>query len=94
MQRTPEEVCATIGRHPTLGFPFACLTSQANLQDPNAGFGGYCMYAESGNIGLVGYSAITFNGGAFPVTDQSAASARSGLLGNQSPGYVRCTRLS
>ena len=86
-----EAVCATIANG--FGNSFACLTAQGNLQVtafPD-GSRGYCMLAQE-NLGLVGYSVITFNGGAFPVTSQSAASTLSGQLGNQSPGYIRCTR--
>ena len=91
LPQSAESVCATVGNG--FGNAFACLTSQGNLQ-ANAfpdGSRGYCMVAQE-NLGLVGYSVTTFNGGAFPVMSQSSASALSGQLGNQSPGYVRCTR--
>jgi hypothetical protein len=87
-----EAFCAQL---PTIGFGhfFYCGASQANLQTvafPD-GSRGYCMSADE-NLGLVGYSAITYNGGAAPVMSQSRASQLSGQLGSQSPGYIRCTR--
>jgi hypothetical protein len=88
---TGEAFCATLPRL-TTGAAFFCGTAQANLQ--NAGqFQGYCMYTQE-NLGLVGYSVTTYNGGAGNVETQSEASRDSGLLGNQSPGYIRCTRES
>lgn len=86
-----EAVCATVANG--FGNAFACLTAQGNLQVtafPD-GSRGYCMVAQE-NLGLVGYSVTTFSGGAFPVTSQSSASSLSNQLGNQSPGYIRCTR--
>lgn len=89
---TAEAFCAQL---PGIGFGnyFYCGTSQANLQTVNFpdGSRGYCMPANE-NLGLVGYSATTYNGGATPVMSQSNASDASRLLGSQSPGYIRCTR--
>jgi len=44
------------------------------------------------NLGLVGYSVTTYNGGASPVMSQANASALAQQLGSQSPGYIMCTR--
>jgi len=90
--QTAEAFCA---RLPSIGFGnfFYCGTSQGNLQAvafPD-GARGYCMSADE-NLGLVGYSVTTYQGGASPVMSQSRASQLSGALGNQSPGYIRCTR--
>lgn len=89
---TGEAYCAQVST--AYGHNFFCGSPQANLNnDPNmpAGYLGYCMPTQS-NLGLVGYSAHTFSGGAFLVTDQSSASAYCTLLGNQCSGYSRCTR--
>lgn len=89
--QSAEAFCAMFSNN--FGNAFACLTPQGNLQKtafPDGSFG-YCMVAQE-NLGLVGYSVTTFNGGAFFVTSQSSASAFSRELGNQSPGYIRCTR--
>ncbi len=90
---TAEEYCAQL---PSIGWGnyFYCGTNQANLQVVNFpnGARGYCMSADQ-NLGLVGYSVITYNGGATPVMSQSRASDATWLLGNQSPGYIRCTRI-
>jgi hypothetical protein len=87
-----EAFCATL---PSVGFGnfFYCGTNQGNLQLVNFpdGARGYCMSASE-NLGLVGYSVITYNGGAAPVTSQSSATTLARQLGNQSPGYIRCTR--
>ena len=87
-----EAYCAQL---PQAGFGnfFYCGSSQGNLQKiafPD-GAQGYCQTANE-NLGLVGYSAITYSGGASPVMSQSHASEYSRLLGSQSPGYIRCTR--
>lgn len=90
--QSAESFCAMFP--PTnLGNYFYCGTAQANLQTVNFpnGARGFCM-PPGESLGLVGYSAITYNGGATPVTSQSTASEQSRLLGNQSPGYIRCTR--
>lgn len=91
---TAEEYCASF---PSVGFGnfFYCGTNQGNLQVVNFpdGAHGFCQTANTNNIGLVGYSAYTFNGGASPVQSQSDASALCNLLGNQCAGYIRCTRL-
>ena len=78
----------------TYGKLFFCGTSQANLQTPGlpSGYRGYCMLTDE-NLGLVGYSAYTFSGGAFPVRSQSHASANCALIGNQCAGYIMCTRV-
>lgn len=82
------------------GPAFFCGTNQANLnvggfQD---GSMGYCMAAGQSGLSGVGYSAITYRGGAFLVTDQSTASALCGTLSrNPFPDncttYIRCTRI-
>jgi hypothetical protein len=87
-----EAFCASF---PQLGFGnlFYCGTSQSNLQlvaFPD-GARGYCQTADE-NLGLVGYSVTMYNGGISAVMSQSRASQLSGALGNQSPGYIRCTR--
>lgn len=91
---TAEEYCALVPNPLGWGNMFYCGSSQANLQVvsfPN-GARGYCMSADQ-NLGLVGYSATTYNGGASPVMSQSRASDMAWALGNQSPGYTRCTRI-
>lgn len=90
---TPEAFCASI---PSAGYGnyFYCGTGQGNLQVVNFpdGARGYCMSADR-NLGLIGYSVTTYNGGAFPVMSQSAASDLTWALGRESSGYGRCTRL-
>lgn len=87
-----EAYCAAI---PSIGYGnfFYCGTTQGNLQTVTFpdGARGYCMSADE-NLGLVGYSVTTYNGGASPVMSQSRASELSRALGNLSPGYIRCTR--
>ena len=99
----PERMSATqqCGQLPfnSYGPAFFCGTNQANLnrggfQD---GSTGYCMYTGV-NLGTVGYSAVTNNGGAFPVTTQSQASADCSLVSrapfpNNCTTYIRCTRI-
>ena len=93
--QTAEAFCATL---PSIGFGnwFYCGTSQSNLQTglPN-GWLGYCMSADT-NIGLVGYSATTINGGAFPVRSfsdaQTACSSLNGGGTQQCFSIIRCTR--
>jgi hypothetical protein len=78
---------------------FFCGTNQANLnrggfQDGSAGF----CYPTLENLGTVGYSAVTNNGGAFPVTTQAQASADCSLVArnpfpNNCTTYIRCTRI-
>ena len=94
--QTAEAFCATL---PDIGFGnfFYCGTPQANLQGglPN-GWLGYCQSADTMNVGLVGYSATTFNGGAFPVTDFSTAQDECNAVNtggaNQCGSIIRCTR--
>ena len=89
---TAEAICARI---PSAGYGnyFYCGTTQGNLQLVNFpdGARGYCMTADR-NLGLVGYSVTTYNGGATPVMSQSEATDVTLALGSQSSGYVRCTR--
>jgi len=94
VQQSAEAFCGMLPAN-ARGKAFACLSSQANLQVQTFpdGTRGYCMYASE-NLGVVGYSVTTYNGGATPVTTQSTASEQSRLLGSQSPGYIRCTRES
>lgn len=68
--------CATLPQTGT-GNAFYCGTTQGNLAKvafPD-GAQGFCMYARANNLGLVGYSAVTTNGGAFPVDTFSNAQA-------------------
>lgn len=90
--QTPEAFCATLPDS-NYGHAFYCGSAQRNLSivDFPDGSHGYCMYANE-NLGLVGYSATTYNGGATPVMSQSNASNASRALGSSSPGYTRCTR--
>ncbi len=91
---TPEAYCAAEFNPTGYGNFFYCGTNQANLAVvafPD-GSHGYCMSADTNNLGLVGYSAYTYSGGAFPVESQSDASAHCSLLGSQCAGYIRCTR--
>lgn len=90
--QTPEAVCATYPDS-NYGHAFYCGSAQGNLWtvDFPDGSHGYCMYANE-NLGLVGYSATTYNGGATFVMSQSNASNASRDLGSNSPGYTRCTR--
>ena len=90
---TAEAFCATLPSIGTGNF-FFCGTNQANLATtvfPD-GAHGYCMSAAANNLGLVGYSAYTYSGGAAPVDTQSNASTLCHQLGNQCAGYIRCTR--
>jgi len=90
--QSAEAFCASL---PTVGYGhfFYCGTTQANLDKISFpdGAHGFCQTADE-SLGLVGYSAITYSGGAGPVMSQSRASELSRELGNQSPGYIRCTR--
>jgi hypothetical protein len=94
--QTGEAFCAAI---PSIGYGnfFYCATAQSNLQAglPN-GLLGYCETANTNSIGLVGYSAITTNGGAFPVTSFSNAQAACDSVNfgslRQCNTIVRCTR--
>ncbi len=88
-----EEVCATI---PSIGFGnfFYCATNQTNLQRNNFPDGslGFCHTAAANNLGLVGYVAITADGGIGKVETQAQASASCNLF-PRCVGYIRCTRL-
>lgn len=86
-----EAVCAQ--RANGFGNFFHCGSSQGNLQLNNFPDGslGYCAPAREA-LGLVGYSVTTYAGGFFEVSSQSYASGLSRTLGNESPGYTRCTR--
>lgn len=93
---TAEQQCSQLSDG--YGNFFFCGTKQANLNVGGFADGstGYCMPAVR-NLGLVGYSAVTNSGGAFPVTSQSEASSQCQLLsGNPFPNncttYIRCTR--
>jgi hypothetical protein len=94
-RETGEDRCATLSNG--FGNFFYCPTSIGGLQGFNMppGYPGYCMFTNE-NLGLVGYSAYTHtNGayGAFPVQNQSEASALCRDLGNECLGYILCTRL-
>jgi hypothetical protein len=94
--QTGEQFCATL---PTIGYGhlFHCGTVQSNLQGglPN-GLTGFCMTANTNSLGLVGYSAITSNGGAFPVESFSAAQEDCNLVNSAGVrncnSIIRCTR--
>ena len=94
--QSAEAFCASL---PQAGFGnlFFCGTAQGNLQGglPN-GYQGFCMTADTPNLGLVGYSATTYNGGAFPVTDFSTSQDECNMLNangaNQCGSIIRCTR--
>jgi hypothetical protein len=93
--QTAEAFCSSL---PNIGFGnlFYCASSQTNLQTglPN-GWLGYCITATR-NLGLVGYSAVTFSGGAFPVQSQSDATNSCNSINvaglRQCGTIVRCTR--
>lgn len=81
------------------GPAFFCGTNQSNLNTVQFqdGSHGFCMFTEQ-NLSTVGYSAVTNNGGAFPVTTQSQASAQcSSISRNPFPNncttYIQCTRI-
>jgi hypothetical protein len=94
--QSAEAFCASL---PEAGFGhlFFCGTAQSNLQGglPNGNLG-YCMTADTGSIGLVGYSATTYTGGAFPVTDFSTSQNECAQLNTggvtQCGSIIRCTR--
>ena len=84
-----EAFCATLPQTGT-GNAFYCGTTQANLEKtvfPD-GSHGFCMYAGANNVSLVGYSAVTINGGAFPVDTFSNAQAECN--GVNGPGLTQC----
>jgi hypothetical protein len=93
--RTPEAFCA---RLPQIGFGnwFYCGTPQTNLQIgmPN-GWLGYCQTTTM-NLGVVGYSATTFAGGADLVRDYSGAQDMCTALNTgglrQCGSVIQCTR--
>lgn len=93
--QTGEAFCGTLPR--VNGALFFCGTVQGNLQSVPAPNQGYCMAAAANNLGLVGYSATTFNGGADAVRNQADATETCNLLnvgGNRQCGSViRCTRV-
>ena len=81
--------CATLPQTGT-GNAFFCGTTQANLAKtvfPD-GSHGFCMYAGANNVSLVGYSAVTIAGGAFPVDTFSNAQAECN--GVNGPGLTQC----
>jgi hypothetical protein len=83
------EFCATLPQIGT-GNAFYCGTTQGNLARvafPD-GAQGFCMFAAANNVGLVGYSAVTTNGGAFPVDTFSNAQALCN--GVNSPTLRQC----
>jgi hypothetical protein len=84
-----EAFCATL---PTIGtgHAFYCGTNQGNLakQVFPDGAHGFCYFAGSNNLGLVGYSAVTINGGAFPVDTFSNAQALCSSV--NAPGLTQC----
>jgi hypothetical protein len=89
--KSPEAFCATL---PSVGFGhlFYCGTVQGNAQGglPN-GWTGYCMPADTNNLGLVGYGALFPNGGKAPV--QSFDGARQDCqLGGGCSSVIQCTR--
>jgi hypothetical protein len=94
--QSAEAFCASL---PTTGYGhfFYCATSQSNLQGglPN-GWLGYCMPADTNSLGLVGYSATTSAGGAFPVRSFSDAQEDCNLINSgglkQCNSIIRCTR--
>ena len=96
---TPQSAEAFCSSLPQVGFGnlFFCGTPQGNLQGGlPSGYQGYCMTADTPNIGLVGYSATTYTGGAFPVTDFSTSQGECDALNtngaNQCGSIIRCTR--
>lgn len=92
--QTAEQFCGTL---PTIGTGkwFFCPSNQSNLRTAQ-NFGGFCQVAQRNNLGLVGYSATTFNGGADTVKPFSEAQQMCNLLnsGNsrQCGAIARCTR--
>ena len=94
--QSAEAFCASL---PQAGFGslFFCGTPQGNLQGglPN-GYQGFCMTADTASLGLVGYSATTYTGGAFPVSTFSTAQGECDALNangaNQCGSIIQCTR--
>lgn len=93
--RSPEAFCASLPRTPA-GNWFFCGTPQGNLQGglPN-GWLGYCQITQM-NLGVVGYSATMFNGGADLVRDYSGAQDMCNTLNmfglRQCGSVIQCTR--
>jgi hypothetical protein len=92
--QTGEEFCATLPR--VNGNMFFCGTVQGNLQSVPAPNQGYCMSAAANNLGLVGYSATTFAGGADVVRSMGDATDMCNNLNfgglRQCGSIIRCTR--
>ena len=93
--QTGEAFCGTAPR--VNGKLFYCQTTQGNLQTMPSPHQGYCMAAaRNGEVGLVGYSATTFAGGAFPVTSFANAQDDCSLVNaaglRQCGSIIRCTR--
>lgn len=88
--QSPEAFCAQVTT--SFGPTFYCNSLQSNLQGglPN-GWTGYCM-APVENLGITGYSATTFSGGADAVRSFSNAQSTCNLFGNQCASIIRCTR--
>lgn len=93
--QTGESFCAQL---PTIGTGrlFFCGSSQSNLQLLPNNLGGYCMAAAANNLGLVGYSAVTFAGGTDLVRSMAEATDMCNNLNvgglRQCGSIVRCTR--
>jgi hypothetical protein len=94
--RSPEAFCAALPRAGGTGNWFFCGTPQGNLQAglPN-GWQGYCQMTQM-NLGLVGYSATMFNGGADLVRDYAGAQDTCNMLNlgglRQCGSVIQCTR--
>jgi hypothetical protein len=93
--RSPEAFCASLPQTGS-GNWFFCGTPQGNLQGglPN-GWLGYCQMTQM-NLGVVGYSATMFNGGADLVRDYSGAQDTCNMLNlgglRQCGSVIQCTR--
>lgn len=89
-----ESFCGSLPQTGT-GKWFFCASNQSNLQKAG-NWGGYCMPAERNNLGLVGYSATTYSGGADTVKTFSGAQDMCNLLNSgglrQCGSISRCTR--
>lgn len=94
--QTGEEYCGTLPQ--VNGKLFFCGSPQGNLQNVPSPNQGYCMAAAApGSLGLVGYSATTFAGGADLVRSMADATDMCNNLnfGNlrQCGSIIRCTRV-
>jgi hypothetical protein len=93
--QTGEEYCGTLPQ--VNGKLFFCGTVQGNLQNVPSPNQGYCMAAAANGLGLVGYSATTFAGGADLVRSMADATdiCNSLNVGNlrQCGSIIRCTRV-